>query len=350
MDAMEITRTVESTHDREISTVALASGAEVVPRPPEISGDRASSESALLHVLTHLRDRENYEPELVVFLQATSPIRKPGDLDKAIRKLRADNADSLFAASPLNWFAWRVEGNTACPLNYDYRNRPMRQAAPQDVVETGSFYIFKPRILNETGSRLGGRITVYMTSFIESLQVDEPGDLELIERFLTQIHPVEERQLSDIRLLILDFDGVLTDNYVWVDQRGMELVRCTRADGLGINRVQAAGVEVVVISTETNPVVERRCEKLGIECLQGQANKATALKRVMSERGIDPAQVAYVGNDVNDLDCLLEVVLPIAVADVWPAVKAVAKLITKARGGEAAVREVCYLIVGSKSH
>jgi len=345
--AKEITRTVVSTDDAEISEVARASGAEVVQRPADISGDSASSESALLHVLQHLRDRENYEPQLVVFLQPTSPIRKAGDLDKAIRKLREEEADSLFSATLLDRFAWRVEGSAARPLNYDPAHRPMRQVAPLDVMETGSFYIFKPWVLHQTKTRLGGRISVYMTGFAESLQVDEPQDLTTIEHFMSPATGQDEHR--DIRLLALDFDGVLTDNYVYVDQHGNELVRCTRADSLGINHVQAAGVEVVVISTETNPVVEKRCRKLGIECMQGHSDKAAVLNQLMRARRIDPAEVAYVGNDVNDLACLRNVGFPIAVADAVAEVKAVAKLITHAKGGRSAVREVCDVIVAMKS-
>jgi YrbI family 3-deoxy-D-manno-octulosonate 8-phosphate phosphatase len=343
--ANEIARVVVSTDDTEIGELALARGAEVVRRPAEISGDYASSESALLHVLKYLRDNENYEPELVVFLQATSPIRRPGDLDSAICKLRVEGADSLFAASRLNWFAWRVEGQTVSPLNYDPRKRPMRQAAPLDVIETGSFYIFKPWVLKDTQSRLGGRITVYMTGLVESMQVDETRDLELLQPFL----PCTKVELHDIRLLALDFDGVLTDNYVWVDQHGNELVRCTRADSLGINRLLASDVQVVVISTERNSVVEKRCAKLGVECFHGCEDKAAILEMLIHARGLQPQQVAYLGNDVNDLDCFRRVGLPVAVGDATAEVKAEAKLVTRAKGGEAAVREVCDLIVEMKS-
>ena len=282
-----------------------------------------------------------------MFLQATSPIRKAGDLDRAIRKLREENADSLFSASQLNWFAWRIESSVPVPLNYDHRNRPMRQSAPLDVIETGSFYIFKPWVLTNTGSRLGGRVSVYMTDFVESLQIDEPGDLDLLERLLPRVAPRQE--LVDIRLLVLDFDGVLTDNYVWTDHCGNESVRCSRADSLGINRLRAAGVEVVVLSTETNGVVAQRCRKLDIECFQGHHDKAVVLSQIRRARGLETAQVAYLGNDVNDLECLRNTGFPISVSDAHPDVKAIAKLITQAKGGEGAVREVCDLIVQSKS-
>lgn len=347
LNASEITRVVVSTDDVEISEVAQASGAEVVLRPAEISGDHASSESALLHVLTHLRKHEAYEPELVVFLQATSPLRKAGDLDKAIQTLREKNADSLFSASRLNWFAWRIQEGTPVPLNYDHQNRPMRQVAPLDVIETGSFYIFKPWVLIRNNSRLGGRIAVHMTEFVESLQIDEPEDLALLETLLprTETH----RDLSNIRLLVLDFDGVLTNNYVWADQSGNESVRCSREDSLGLSRVRAVGVEVVVLSTETNRVVEQRCKKLGIKCFQGHDDKAVVLDEIARERRLDPTQLAYVGNDVNDLKCLQYAGVPIAVGDAHPEVKKLARWVTQAKGGDGAVREVCDWIVESKT-
>lgn len=186
-----------------------------------------------------------------------------------------------------------------------------------------------------------------MTDFVESLQIDEPGDLDLLERLLPRVG--RRPELADIQLLVLDFDGVLTDNYVWTDQCGNELVRCSRADSLGINRLRAAGVEVVVLSTETNGVVAQRCRKLDIECFQGHHNKAVVLSQIRKARGLETAQVAYLGNDVNDLECLRNAGFPISVSDAHPDVKAIARLLTQAKGGEGAVREVCDLIVQSKS-
>ena len=344
--AKEITRVVVSTDDSEVVEVAAAFGAEVVRRPAEISGDYASSESALAHVLDYLGEREGYRPHLVVFLQATSPIRKAADLDHAIRKIREEDADSLFSASRLNWFAWRLERNAAAPINYDFRKRPMRQQAPVDVIETGSFYIFKPWVLSVGACRLGGRITTYETGFLDALQIDEPEDLALLERLMPCAK--ERWDLSRVKLLALDFDGVLTDNRVWVDQKGVEQVCCTRADSLGIRRVQSAGVEVVVISTETNGVVQERCRKLGIACIPGIDEKGPVLESLMRARGLDAAEVAYVGNDVNDLDCLALSGWPVAVGDAVDEVKNAARMVTQARGGSGAVREVCDRIVESK--
>jgi YrbI family 3-deoxy-D-manno-octulosonate 8-phosphate phosphatase len=147
--------------------------------------------------------------------------------------------------------------------------------------------------------------------------------------------------LELIRLLVLDFDGVLTDNRVLVSQDGTEAVWCHRGDGWGIARLKERGtVAIIVISTEANRVVEARCRKLGIEFIQGCDDKLTALQLIAERMKLTPNQVAYVGNDVNDLDCLRWVGTPIVVADAMPEVHEVARLVTRRPGGYGAVREV----------
>jgi N-acylneuraminate cytidylyltransferase len=149
-------------------------------------------------------------------------------------------------------------------------------------------------------------------------------------------------------MLVLDFDGVLTDNTVTVTSDGVESVTCWRGDGIGTAALMAAGVPVLVLSKERDPVVRVRCDKLGLECHQGVDDKAPALARLLAERGVDPADVAYVGNDTNDLGCLAMVGLPIVVADAHPDVLDAAAHVTTAPGGRGAVREVCDRILAAR--
>lgn len=157
-------------------------------------------------------------------------------------------------------------------------------------------------------------------------------------------------ELGAIRLLVLDFDGVMTDNRTLVDQDGREAVWVHRGDGWGIARLREAGLSVVVVSTETNPVVMARCRKLQIESIQGCDDKLTALKELAIERNVDRGSIAYVGNDVNDLGCLQWVGFPVAVADAETEVRAIAKRITSKAGGWGAVREVAEWILAARSH
>ncbi|MEM8834429.1 MAG: HAD hydrolase family protein [Planctomycetota bacterium] len=147
--------------------------------------------------------------------------------------------------------------------------------------------------------------------------------------------------LRAIELLVLDFDGVLTDNRVWVDQDGRESVACSRGDGMGMQLLVKAGVSVYVMSKERNPVVRARCDKLGIPFQQGQDDKGAAIGALADERAVALKRVAYVGNDVNDLAPMARVGLPIAVADAEPLVLEAARVITNKPGGRGAVREVC---------
>lgn len=146
-----------------------------------------------------------------------------------------------------------------------------------------------------------------------------------------------------IRLIAFDFDGVFTNNMVYVFEDGTEAVQCFRGDGIGLRKLEQVGIKVIIISTETNPVVSARSRKLGLRCLQSCKDKRAALQMITEEEGLAPDQVAFVGNDINDLPCLSWVGLPIVVQDAHPDVILYAQYQTKVRGGYGAVREVCDL-------
>lgn len=156
---------------------------------------------------------------------------------------------------------------------------------------------------------------------------------------------VTAKEWAAVKLLALDFDGVMTDNRVLVDQDGKEAVLCHRGDGMGIGLLKKAGVGVIVISMEPNPVVSARCRKLKIDCIQNCDKKLKALQQVAAARGLKPREIAFVGNDVNDLECLRWVGIPVAVADAEPEVLEAATYVTKRPGGFGAVREVAERIL-----
>lgn len=160
--------------------------------------------------------------------------------------------------------------------------------------------------------------------------------------------PVPQSDLRKVQLLVLDFDGVMTDNRVLVSETGAEAVWCHRGDGWGIGAVKRAGIEPVVVSTEKNPVVSARCRKLNLLCIQGCDDKLAAVQELARARSLIAAQVAFVGNDVNDLEVLRWVGMPIVVADAEPAVVPYARLITTRLGGYGAVREVCDLLQSAR--
>lgn len=349
LQTTSISRVYVSSDCPEIRRVAAAQGAIPVERPAEISGDEASSESALLHGLDRARDDLGHDPELVVFLQATSPLRPPHAIQEAIDVLRREQADSLLSATAVQGFVWRVEGH-APPrsFTYDHRRRQRRQDAPQDWIENGSIYVFKPWVLRDLGNRLGGKVALYPMHPLDSFQIDEPGDLEVLGALMERRSVQPPSGLGAVQLLVLDFDGVLTDGRVLVTEEGHEAVHCSRRDGFGLERLRACGVEVVVLSKEQNRVVAARCAKLKVECLQACEDKLGALKELAAKRGLGPEQIAYVGDDLNDLACLTWAGHSIAVHDAEPRVLRAARASTTRPGGRGAVREVCEWILAAK--
>jgi YrbI family 3-deoxy-D-manno-octulosonate 8-phosphate phosphatase len=160
----------------------------------------------------------------------------------------------------------------------------------------------------------------------------------------SQLSKSQLENFRKIRLVAFDFDGVFTDNMVYVLQDGTEAVRCNRGDGIGLQKLTKLGLETVIISTESNPVVSARADKLKIRCLQDCQDKQATLENVAQELSISLDEVAFIGNDVNDSVCLAKVGLPIVVNDAHPDVVPLATYRTNARGGYGAVREVCDLI------
>ena len=145
---------------------------------------------------------------------------------------------------------------------------------------------------------------------------------------------------TSVDLIVYDFDGVMTDNRVIVLQDGTEGVIVNRSDGLGVNSFRALGIPQLILSTETNPVVKARAAKLSLEVIASCNDKKSALCNYCKKNGYDMQRVLYVGNDLNDLEVMKSVGLPVAPADAHIKVKSIAKVITKARGGDGVIKEL----------
>ena len=154
--------------------------------------------------------------------------------------------------------------------------------------------------------------------------------------------------LQAVRLAVFDFDGVFTDNSVWVNEHGEESVRCCRADGFGLRRLREVGVEAVILTTEAVPIAATRARKLEVECRHGLGDKLAALREESERAGVRLEETAYVGNDINDAGCLEAVGLPVVPADAWPEVAGLARWTLERRGGEGCVREFCDAVWAAK--
>lgn len=191
-----VTRTVVSTDDAEIADVAQHAGAEVVQRPAALSADASPSEPALLHVLKSLREREGYTPELVVFLQATSPIRADDAVDAAIRQMRRENTDSLVSVCASHDFLWTTRGDGGVPVNYDPARRPRRQDMDPQFRENGSMYVMRAAGLERHACRIFGKVALFEQPMLHGFQIDTPEDFRLCEavfEMLSARNPTEAR-------------------------------------------------------------------------------------------------------------------------------------------------------------
>ena len=359
--AVSIDRVVVATNDHTVGAWARHYGAQVTAGPQVKPGEPAPVASVLNHVLDCLLDHEKYQPDLVVFLNAASPFVSNTDIDKAVKQLQRDGYDSIFSADAGTVKGlWLLDDSTgAIPFGPAPAQTSGLRHEPAVYRENGSMYVCKTDTLRNTYSLTGGHTGIFELPAECSLQRGIQTDSGCMEWCSDRRHfssappglpprtpPVE--LLAHIRLLALDFDGVLTDNRVWVNGTGEEAVCCSRADSWGISCLKQQGVRVAVVSTETSPVVAARCHKLGIPCASGSQNKVAALRKISDKLGIDRCQIAFAGNDTNDAQVLRWVGLPILVNNALPELAPLAAWITCNQGGHGAVREICDLLISAQ--
>jgi N-acylneuraminate cytidylyltransferase len=335
-----------STDDAEIADVSLAYGAKVICRPEELATDTASSESALIHAISEIEKEQRIET--VAFLQATSPLRDDNDMDDALKRFIAENADSLFSATVLDDFCvWGSTEGKLKSLTYNYKNRGRRQDRKPYYLENGSIYLFKPEVIRKYGNRLGGKIAIYEMPMWKSHEIDNPEDLELCEYYMRKNilkGSLKGVKLKNIELIVYDFDGVMTNNTVLVREDGLESVTVSRADGLATGMIKKKGIPQIILTMEKNKVVEARAKKLDLPILKGVDDKKTALKSYCKEHKILLKNVVYVGNDINDLDVMKTVGYPVCPSDANVEIKKISSIILTTPGGSGVIREFVGLI------
>lgn len=341
-----VDRVVVTTDDDEIAGVAAEYGAEIVRRPAAISGDTATSESALLHALDELAAR-GVAVGTLVFLQATSPFIDPDALAGAVRTVRAGEADCAFSAAETYGFLWEAARGGARGVNHDPAHRPRRQDRAPHHMETGAFYVMDAGGFRAAGHRFFGRVAVARVPERTAIEIDTAEQLDAA-RVLAALTAPSRHAALDVDAVVTDFDGVHTDDSALVSADGTEQVRVTRADGMGVRMLREAGVPFLILSTETNAVVTARAHKLRVDVLQAQDDKAGALRAWAAEQGVPLDRIAYLGNDVNDLPALELVGWPVAVADAHPLVRSAARTVLARDGGHGAVRELAERVLSAR--
>jgi len=342
--AGSVTDVLVSTDDPRIAATARAAGAGTVERPAGLAGDSSSSESAVLHAMDVHESRSGRPVDVVLLVQCTSPFLLPEDVDKVAAAVLVGGADSALTVAPFHGFVWR-DGHG---VNHDESRRQMRQERPEDLLETGAVYGMDAAGFRKAGHRFFGRTETVRTDPARVLEVDDPHELARA-RAIAPLLDARDAALptrADVDAVVLDFDGTQTDDRVYVDADGRETVAVHRGDGLGVAALRRAGLELLILSTEENPVVAARARKLRVPVLHGIERKDLALQRWCRERGLAPERVLYAGNDVNDLPCFHLVGWPVAVAGAHDPVREAARAVTAAGGGAGAIREIAGWLLG----
>ncbi len=368
LQAHTVNRVIVSTDDPEIADVARQCGAETpFLRPPELAQDRTTDLPVFEHALKWLEEIESYKPDIVVQLRPTSPIRPRDCVDHAVRIL-IENADAdcvrgVVPAGQNPHKMWRFNG-------YDKPMQPLlevdgiaepynapRQILPPVYWQTGHIDAIRTSTITRKHSLTGKTIYPLVIDARYTVDIDTLADWVKYEALVYQgglemITPENKARRAmpkKIELIICDFDGVITDNKVWTDQNGTEMIAAYRSDSLRIRELRAFGIEVMILSSEPNPVVVARAKKMGVEAVHGVGiqEKGIALREILEQKNIKAGNVVYIGNDLNDLPCFEIAGWSVAVADAYPEViRAADHVLTKA-GGQGAVRELCELVLNN---
>ncbi|HUE99167.1 MAG TPA: HAD hydrolase family protein [Anaerolineales bacterium] len=365
--ASGVTRVIVSTDDEEIALVAREYGAETpFLRPSELAQDQTTDLPVFEHALEWLKENEGYQPDIVIQLRPTSPIRPKDCVDSAVKILKehadADCVRGVVLAGQNPHKMWRFAGEDQ-PLKplldvegiSEPYNAP-RQTLPPVYWQTGHIDAIRVTTIKQKKSLTGDVVYPLVIDPRYTLDIDNLSDWAKYEALansgLEMVFPgttfvVKRLMPEKIELIICDFDGVITDNRVWTDQDGTESVAAYRSDSMRVKELRAMGIEVMILSSEQNRVVEARAKKMGVEAIHGVGvhDKGRVMREVLEQKNVRAEDVIYIGNDLNDLPCFEVAGWSVAVADAYPEVIHAADFILSKAGGHGALRELCDLIL-----
>ncbi len=324
---------VVSTEDPVIADCARNFGARVMIRPCDLAQDDTTTLAVLQHIAAQV------ECNAVVVLQPTSPLRNHDTIDNCIKEFLQGNYDTL------------ATGYYTKIIEYATHRNLRRQDIPGFFYDDGNVYILNKNVI-KAGKWYGDTICRKVNEPELNVEIDDATTFTMTEALLRQ-RLMEGRQKSDIlnklakvKIMVMDVDGVLTDGGMYYSANGDELKKFNTRDGMGISIVQKAGLKTAFISSENSDIVYQRAYKLSIDHVHAKSgNKMEVLGKFLEKEGLSFQDVVYVGDDINDLDVMQKVGVAVTVPDGNIAVKNIAHYITKAQGGNGAVREVCDLIM-----
>lgn len=341
-DSDKIKETVEGF--KEGSEAELFKKAEVIGRSAESASDTASTEFAMLEFADEM------EFDNVVLVQATSPLLVSSDLDRGFEVFREENVDSVLSVVRQKRFHWgNDENGFAHPTNYDVFHRPRRQEFDGYLVENGAFYISSKEDLLKSKNRVSGNIKAVEMNEDTFFEIDEPSDWVIIEALMKKNGITAPKEIPEIKMFLTDCDGCLTDGGMYYSEHGDELKKFNTRDGMGFALLHKKGIVTGIVTSENVDLNRRRAQKLKLDVLEaGCKDKVTAVKVLCEKYNVSLENVAYIGDDINDLDVIKIVGYGCCPADAMPQIREIAKYVTKAKGGEGVIREVVERIIGEE--
>lgn len=334
----EIDKIIVATDSEQIKQTVIDFGLskiEVYDRKPENAIDTASTESVMLEYINAAN-----LPEDTVFMlvQATSPLTQAKDFSAGLKMYSSREYDSILTCVRNYCFYWNDDGT---PKNYDYKNRPRRQDFHGTYMENGAFYISTVKSIKESENRLSGKIGIYEMPEYTAVEIDEPDDWAILENLMQRHILNKQLEIPKIKMFLTDCDGCLTDGGMYYSEKGDELKKFNTKDGMGFKLLREAGIITGVITGETRELNKARAIKLKLDVLeQGVNDKLALIKTLCRQYNITLKNVAFVGDDINDLEAIKAVGFGCCVANGMPEVQAVAKYVTQTPGGSGAIREV----------
>ena len=344
-----ITHVVVATDSPEIRNVIRAkfSSAEVelFDRSKESASDNASTEMVMMEYATQ------HHFDHVILIQATSPGITSDDLDGGIYKYRSESASGLVSVVRQKRFVWEQQGKTAVPANYDFHNRPRRQDFDGLLIENGAFYITSREKLLASGCRISNPVVLWEMHEHTYVELDEEEDWIIMEQLMLKRMDagVLRDKAKKIKLLLTDVDGVLTDAGMYYGEQGDEFKKFNTLDGKAFELLRKAGIKTGIITSEDTNIVKRRAEKIKSDFIfQGVPDKVLVFEQLLLETGFAAEEVAYIGDDVNDLELLTKVGLSACPSNAVDEVKRVVNMKLEVRGGDGCVRRFASFILENR--
>lgn len=303
-------------------------------RNEENANDTASTESAMLEFANKI----NFDFDMLCLLQATSPMTTTANINQAIANMYVENTNSVLSVVKTHRFTWNENGT---PQNYDVFNRPRRQDFKGLLMENGAIYITTKEAFLTSKNRVSGKIGLIEMPEETLHEIDSLSDWTILENLLASRQKTQKKQ-EQIKYLVLDVDGVFTDCCVYYGAEGELMKKFDMRDGMGLEILRQNSVEVVVITSENSNLVAKRMQKLQIKhTFLGVKDKYSFLQNFINEQNTTWANLAYVGDDVNDLANLCTVGWSFAPNNATSIVKQHVDVILNHNSADGAIREVC---------